>query len=201
MSKFSTFSEYPTESLVSAEMALLTAWRSLSRYHADLVLVGGLAVHYLTKRRVPGLPGAVTMDVVFGVSLGASGEQYRTIQSDLQGLGFRPEANRLVRNYGGMNRYLDFQTEDPPWLKGSRRVDEVVASIVPGVNRALTSRRQVEVKGGDLLGAAQECTVAVSDIAPLLVLKLNAFGGPTGRRLPKDITGRFKTSQSEVWFS
>jgi hypothetical protein len=28
--------------------------------------------------------------------------------------------------------------------------------------------------------------VAVADIGPLLVLKLNAFGGPTGRRLPKD---------------
>jgi hypothetical protein len=28
--------------------------------------------------------------------------------------------------------------------------------------------------------------MAVADIGPLLVLKLNAFGGPTGRRLPKD---------------
>ena len=28
--------------------------------------------------------------------------------------------------------------------------------------------------------------VAVADIGPLLVLKLNAFGGPTGRRIPKD---------------
>jgi hypothetical protein len=80
MSKFGTFGEYPTNSLASAEMALLTAWRSLSRYHDDLVLVGGLAVHYLTKRSVPGLPGAVTMDVDFGISLCTSGEQYGTIQ-------------------------------------------------------------------------------------------------------------------------
>ena len=42
MSKFGTFSEYPRPSLVSAEAALLTAWRSLERYHDDLVLVGGL---------------------------------------------------------------------------------------------------------------------------------------------------------------
>ena len=30
------------------------------------------------------------------------------------------------------------------------------------------------------------CRLAVADIGPLLVLKLNAFGGPTGRRHPKD---------------
>jgi hypothetical protein len=37
-----------------------------------------------------------------------------------------------------------------------------------------------------LYGAERECEVAVADIGPLLVLKLNAFGGAMGRRLPKD---------------
>jgi hypothetical protein len=36
MSKFGTFGEYPKDSLVSAAKALLTAWRSLERYHDDL---------------------------------------------------------------------------------------------------------------------------------------------------------------------
>ena len=40
MSKFGTFGDYPKESLPSAEAALLTAWRSLDRYHEGLVLVG-----------------------------------------------------------------------------------------------------------------------------------------------------------------
>ena len=186
MSKFGTFSEYPKDSLASAEKALLTAWRSLERYHDDLVLVGGLAVHYLTKRTVADLPGAVTMDVDFGISLAASGDQYGTIQSDLSGLGFKPEGNRLVRKHGGLHPYLDFLTEDPPSLTGARMVDDVVASVIPGVNRALSCRREVSVKGPDLYGAEQDCKVAVADIGPLLVLKLNAFGGPTGRRLPKD---------------
>jgi hypothetical protein len=186
MSKFGTFGDYPKESLLSAEAALLTAWRSLDRYHKDLVLVGGLAVHYLTKRNVAGLPGAVTMDVDFGISLAASGEQYGTIKSDLAGLDFKSEGNRLVRKFGNLNLYLDFLTEDPPSLTGARMVDDVLASVIPGVNRALSCPRQVNVKGLDLYGAEQECTVAVADIGPLLVLKLNAFGGPTGRRLPKD---------------
>jgi hypothetical protein len=90
MSKFGTFTDYPKESLQSAEAALLTAWRSLDRYHNDLVLVGGLAVHYLTKHDAAGgTPGAVTMDVDFGISLAASGDQYGTIHE-------RPVINATV---------------------------------------------------------------------------------------------------------
>jgi hypothetical protein len=110
MSKFGTFGDYPKDSLPSAEAALLTAWRSLHRYHKDLVLVGGLAVHYLTKRG--GTPGAVTLEVDFGISLAASGDQYGTIKSDLAGLDFKPESSRLVRKFGNLNLYLDFLTED-----------------------------------------------------------------------------------------
>ena len=186
MSKFGTFSEYPRPSLVSAEGALLTSWRSLERYHDDLVLVGGLAVHYLTRKDATRLPGAVTVDVDFGVTLGASGGQYGTIKSDLAGLGFIAENNRLVRKFGDIQVYLDFLTEDPPSQTGTRLVDDVVASVIPGVNRALACRRLVRVHGRDLYGAEQECKVFVADIGPLLVMKLNAFGGPTGRRHPKD---------------
>jgi hypothetical protein len=44
----------------------------------------------------------------------------------------------------------------------------------------------VLIKATDVYGAQQNCQVKVADIGPLLVLKLNAFGGPSGRRLPKD---------------
>jgi len=186
MSKFETFGGYPPESLPSAEAALLTAWRSLERYHDDLALVGGLAVHYLTRRDLPGLRDAVTMDVDFGITLGASGGQYGTIKSDLAGLGFVLEGDRLMRKFGNLGLYLDFLTEDPPSLKGSRLVDDVIASVIPGLNRALACRRMIQVRGRDLYGVEQDCKIAVADIGPLLVLKINAFGGPTGRRLPKD---------------
>ena len=91
-----------------------------------------------------------------------------------------------MRQHGGLNLYLDFLTEDPPSLTGARAVDDVIASAFPGVNRALACRRMVPVQGRDLFGVEQKCKVAVADIGPLLVLKLNAFGGPAGRRLPKD---------------
>src|SRR5438067_13040948 len=95
MTKFGTFQDYPNDSVPVAEATLLTAWRTLARYHDDLVLVGGLAVHYLTQRDLPSLPGAVTMDVDFAITLGASGGQYGTIKSDLEGLGFVYEHNRF----------------------------------------------------------------------------------------------------------
>ena len=152
LSKFETFDEYPAGCLASAEAVLLTTWRSLERYQDDLVLVGGLAVHCLTKRNVVGLPGAVTMDVDFGISLGASGGQYGTIKSDLAGLGFKSEGNRLVRKFGNLNLNLDFLTEDMAAVKGTRLVDDVVTSLFPGVNRALACRRMVSVSGQDLYG-------------------------------------------------
>lgn len=186
MSKLATFADYPKASLPAAEAALLTVWPSLERYHSELVLVGGLAVHLLTKRNVTDLPGAVTMDVDFGIALAASGGQYGTIRSDMAGLGFKAEGNRLVRELGELKLYLDFLTEDPPSTTGIRMVDDVLASVIPGINRALACRRVIIVEGRDLYGGKQKCKVAVADIGPLLVLKLNAFGGPTGRRLPKD---------------
>jgi hypothetical protein len=57
MSKFASFAEYPPRSLAGAEAALLTAWASLERFHAEFVLVGGLAVKYLTRQGGGLLPG------------------------------------------------------------------------------------------------------------------------------------------------
>jgi hypothetical protein len=189
MSKHETFADYPPRSLAAAESALLTLWPTLHRYHDDLVLVGGLAVHYLTRRDASAWPGAVTMDVDFGISLAAGGDQYGTIQSGLSGLGFKPDKehkNRLVRKVEGMALYVDFLTEAPPATTGSRMIDDVVASVVPGIGSALQARRMIQISGRDVYGAAQTCHLAVADIGPLLVLKLNAFGGPAGRRHPKD---------------
>lgn len=188
MSKHETFLAYPSRGLAAAESALLTLWPTLGRYHADLVLVGGLAVHHLTRREGSNWPGAVTMDVDFGIELSAGGDQY-SLRSDLAGIGFCPDAqleNRLVRQVENLALYVDFLTEAPPAVTGARMVDDVVASIVPGINRALASRRMITITGQDVYGAVQTCEVAVADIGPLLVLKLNAFGGPTGRRHPKD---------------
>ncbi len=188
MSKHGTFADYPARGLAAAEAALLTIWPTLSRYHDELVLVGGLAVHYLTKQEAGGWPGAVTMDVDLGISLAAEGGQYGTVRTDLAGLGFKSDGdqpNRYVRQVEGMALYVDFLTESAN-APGTRTVDDVVASVVPGINRALEERRAVTVTGRDIYGIAKTCELAVSDIGPLLVLKLNAFGGPSGRRHPKD---------------
>jgi len=189
MSRFETFGAYPDRGLPNAEAALLTLWPSLNRYHDDLALIGGLAVHYLIEERAGGWPGAVTTDVDFGIALGAGGDTYGTISTDLGGFGFRPDVdqqNRLVRKVEGMNLYIDFLTEVPGMSAGTRTVDDIRASVVPGIDRALASRRVIQASGHDIYGAKKTVSVPVTDIGPLLVLKLNAFGGPNGRRHGKD---------------
>ncbi len=179
MSKFSSFAEYPPRSLAGAEAALLTAWASLERFHDDLVLVGGLAVKYLTKQGAGLLPGPVTMDVDFGVTLVAeAGGQYGSMADDLTGQGFKcDEKGRYVRQFETMPVFIDFLTEHPTATAGTALVDGVPAGVFPGVARALATRRKVTVEGKDLFGAPQKATVPVSGIGALLVLKLNAFAG------------------------
>lgn len=86
----------------------------------------------------------------------------------------------------GVRIYLDFLTESPSGSTGSQMVDDIIASVVPGINRALESRRDISISGRDLYGAEKEIMVKVAGIGSLITLKLNAFGGPTGRRHPKD---------------
>lgn len=179
MSKFSSFAEYPPRSLTGAEAALLTAWAALERFHNDLVLVGGLAVRYLTKQGAGWLPGPVTMDVDLGVKLVAeAGGQYGSMADDLSGQGFKlDEQGRYVRQFETMPVFIDFLTEHPTATTGIVGVDGIPAGVFPGVARALATRRKVTIKGKDLFGASQHAAVPVSGIGPLLVLKLNAFAG------------------------
>ncbi|HAV12706.1 MAG TPA: hypothetical protein DCX06_04300, partial [Opitutae bacterium] len=189
MSKFDSFDKYPARGLAAAESALLTVWPTLKRHHEDIVLIGGLAVHYLTREHTQVWPGAVTMDVDLGLSLAVDDDRYGNIMEDMSGLGFTgdpKQENRLVREVDGLKMYLDFLTDSGTKLTGTTRVSDVITSSVPGLNRALSERRMVKIEGNDLYGNKQTIEIPVCDVGPLLVLKLNAFGGPRGRRHPKD---------------
>lgn len=184
MSKFATYDAYPSRSLVAAEKALLTAWPGLHRYHNDLVLVGGLAVKYLTRPVVGLLHGAVTMDVDFGISLAADGGMYGSIADDLRGQGFTcNEQGRYVCELEGLSIFLDLLTEKSSLGRGTTLVDRVPVEAFPGIQRALATRAAKPVKGVDAFGVPKEIQVPVSGIGPLLVLKINAFDV---REQPKD---------------
>jgi hypothetical protein len=63
--KFDTYDKYLASDTNLPTQALLTAWDCLAAFRGDLVLVGGLAVRYLTKPAPSGKPGAVTLDIDF----------------------------------------------------------------------------------------------------------------------------------------
>lgn len=185
--KHDTFDKYPADSLELPTQALLTTWDCLPDFRDDLVLVGGLAVRFLTKLPAEGFPGAVTLDVDFGVSIAADGGPYPGIRESLSGHGFKWENGRFTRRFPNLELYIDLLTDDDKSDRGSAVVDDgLQVSIFPGINRALACHREVTISGRTLLGSQQTETIKVAEIGPLLALKLNAFGGPSGRKAPKD---------------
>lgn len=182
--KHDTFDKYPPGGLDLAQRALLTTWDCLSDYREDLVLVGGLAVRLLTRRVNEGLPDAVTLDVDFGISIGASAGMDGGIRQRLSVHDFRWEGGRFTRKFEGMTLFLDLLTDDNQTIAGTIVLDDGLnISIIPGISRALAQNRTLKFSGTTLLGVERTEHVCVAEVGPMLVMKLNAFAG---RKEPKD---------------
>jgi len=187
--KHDTFQKYSQIEMDRAVSGLLTAWGSLARFHEDIVLVGGLAIRLLTNPPEDGQPGPVTLDVDFGVCLGTSGGMYGSIRETLEAHGFDwdYERKRFLRDFDGAPLYIDLLTDDGKAATGTVIVDDgLPVGIVPGINRALRETKMVEMRGKSLVGTESTQTIRVAEVGPMLALKLNAFGGPVGRKAPKD---------------
>ena len=192
--KHDTYEKYLACDIDLAQRALLTTWDCLGAYQADLALVGGLAIKFLTKPPTDGMPGPVTLDVDFGISIGAESGMYGTIRETLSAHGFNWSNNRFVRKFREMDLYLDLLTDHEDIGKNTVTVDDGLAvSVIPGISRALEKSRLITVSGMNLLGTKQTEQIRVAEVGPMLVLKLNAFGAPTGpggaggRKAPKDL--------------
>ncbi len=89
---------YPAEGIRTSEMALFEAWDSLENFRSDLVVVGGLAVHYHTRDQInPPYLGAPTLDVDFGINLGTDAGMKGTVQFKLLQAGYESVGNRMVK--------------------------------------------------------------------------------------------------------
>jgi hypothetical protein len=186
--KHETYSDYDPHHTALAESAFLTLWSSLGSWHGDLVLVGGLVPKYLcgdlTQQR--SLPRPATLDVDLGIALVADSGQYGSVFWELAGQGFKRSEKhpaRLEKTIGDFPIYVDFLVEHPPRTSGSADVEDITASIMPGVDRALATARSIEVTGVDLHGADQKLVARVCEVGPFLALKLRAF---CDRQQPKD---------------
>jgi len=178
--KYETYSEYDPRAVAQTQPAFLTVWAGLGSYHDDLVLLGGLVPQYICNhpKGAAVLPRPATLDVDFGIALGASAGQYGTLSTDLGAQGFKPSRQypgRFEKEVASFPLYIDFLVEDGKHARGSRMVDDVPASVMPGVVRALETARHVKIEGTDLLGAHQKVTARVCDAGAFVVLKLRAF--------------------------
>lgn len=186
--KYETFSDYNPRHTALAESAFLTLWSTLGAWHGDLVLVGGLVPKYLcgdhTQNRT--LPRPATLDVDLGICLATGSGQYGNLFLELCGQGFKKSKKhpqRLEKTIEEIPIYVDFLVEHPPRTSGSAQVEDITASIMPGVDRALATAREVNISGVDLHGAEQRLTARVCEAGPFLALKLRAF---CNRQQPKD---------------
>lgn len=186
--KYETYSEYDPHHAALAESAFLTLWSALGSWHDNLVLVGGLVPKYLcgdlTQNR--SLPRPATLDVDLGIALAADSGQYGNLFWELAGQGFKRSAKhpaRLEKTIGDFPICVDFLVEYPPHTSGSAQVENITASIMPGVDRALATARSIEITGTDLHGADQKLIARICEIGPFLALKLRAF---CDRQQPKD---------------
>jgi hypothetical protein len=179
---------YPSSGMVATEKALFEAWDSLEKFRSDLVIVGGLAVHYHTRDKISPLYfGAPTLDVDFGISLGTDAGMKGTVQFDLLQAGYESVGNRMVKTLeSGEKLFIDFLTEHPPCEQGSRNISDITASICPGINRALEVREHADINGIDRFGDERTFRIPICGIGPLLVLKLNAFAQRQNEKKAKD---------------
>lgn len=157
-------------------------WPNLEAWHDDLVLVGGLVPRYIcgdvSSARL--LPRPVTLDADMGIALGASAGGMSSLQFALLEKGFHKTTSpegliRYEKRIGDYSVPVDFLTESPPHTHGTAVVDDIVASVLPGINRALKTARTVTVTGKDLADNPQIATVRVCEVGPFLAMKLRAF--------------------------
>lgn len=188
--KHDTFDQYSGYDLQLPERTLLTAWDCLAQFQEDLVLVGGLAVKALTHPPEGGMPGPVTLDVDFGINIGASSGMYGSIRETLGGHGFKWDVgkSRFIRKFKSLDLFIDLLTDDGTTEQGGAVVDDSFSvGIIPGIVRALKLHHEIRFDGLTLIGANASARIRVAEVGPMLALKLNAFGGPvTGRKIPKD---------------
>ena len=102
-----------------------------------------------------------------------------SIQETLRDQGFRLTKNeggvRYAKRVGDYTIPIDFLTDVPPNTHGTAMVDDIVANILPGINRALLTARNVTITGMDLTGVQQNLILRVCEVGPFLAMKLRAF--------------------------
>ena len=178
--KYETHAQYEPRRTEMAQRAFLSVWSGFTRGHSDLVLLGGLVPRYICRSggRSASLPQPATIDVDLGIALGTESRQYDPISTALSGQGFvrhQEMLHRYEKQVAGLTVPVDFLVESAEGDRGTVAVDDIAATVMPGVNRALATAREVEIQGMDLQGAEQRIIARVCEVGPFLALKLRAF--------------------------
>jgi hypothetical protein len=141
--KFETHAEYDPRRSEIAQQAFLSVWSGFTRWHDDLVLLGGLVPRFICKPLPTHslLKPSTTIDVDLGIALGTESGLYDPISTALAGQGFFQDPHqqhRYVITIAGLEVPVDFLVEYGRDEQGMVAVDDIAATVMPGVNRAKT---------------------------------------------------------------
>lgn len=199
MTKRKTIDEYNPEVTDLCERVLVTLLRHLGPWKESMYLIGGLVPRYLVLDKPPKIrahAGTGDIDVVIRMEMLGETEAYRTLEENLQKIGFKPRLNKNGNNdkWGWWLREgktvieLELLADDPDTKGGKLKVlptkGEISAMNIPHSSMVFDAYIEREVTA-DLLadgGKATE-TIRHANLLCFICLKAYAFDG---RGAPKD---------------
>lgn len=203
MTKPKTIGGYAAPVTEACERVLVTLLRNLGPWRESIFLVGGLAPRYLIKARPPEVPahaGTADVDVVVDIGMLADTEAYRTLEDNLQAMGFERAANdkgvrqswRWKAVVDGGTMILEFLADDPK-LRGGRvqelPTDGGVSAVnIPHASMVFDLHETIEITAELLDGNGEATeTVRYADIVSFICLKSFAFDDRFERKDAHDI--------------
>lgn len=100
MAKPATLNGYSDEHTAGCERVLVTLLRGLGPWKESICLVGGLTPRYLVTARPPAVPahaGTMDVDIVIDLQILADTQAYRTLEENLQNMGFERSVNKSLQ--------------------------------------------------------------------------------------------------------
>lgn len=204
MAKPATMAGYDSAYTKQCERMLVTLLRGLGPWKKSVFLIGGLTPRYLVPDRPPNVPphaGTGDVDIVIDLTMLADTEAYRTLEENLNKMGFERAENAngkkvswrwKIKAEDGAVLVLEFLADDPA-LRGGKVQElptkgNISALNIPYASMVTRLHEIVELEV-DLLGnnGIVKEEVRYADIVSFTCLKAFAFDDRAERKDAHDL--------------